>query len=138
NGKQYVREFKEGEYFGGRGIYGSGIYTAVGESGFEVAKEYTWLDAAVVRMALSKDAKVIDFHELAAKQREELDTLRDLRTERLRAIRRKIRRTDNEAEIIRLETELDQLDRRFDTLLTLLSDTGRYAAVKGYDAVYVR
>src|SRR5690606_15473983 len=54
NGKQYVREFKEGEYFGGRGIYGSGIYTAVGESGFEVAKEYTWLDAAVVRMALSK------------------------------------------------------------------------------------
>src|SRR5690606_3723639 len=118
-GKQYVREFKEGEYFAGTGVYGSGIYTAVGESGFEVAKEFTGRDGAVVRMALSKDAKVIDFHELVAKQREELDTLRDLRTERLRSIRRKIRRTDNEAEIVRLETELDQLDRRFNTLLTL-------------------
>lgn len=62
----FVKDFKQGSLFIGRGIYGSGTYTAVGKEGVTVAEAYSGNagDRGIIRMSLSKDAKVITDTEL--------------------------------------------------------------------------
>jgi len=100
----YVDQFKTGPYFAGSGVYGNGTYTAYGRNSVAIAYSYSsQMDDTVLRMALDKDAKVVDFKTLWASMEEELSRLGP-------------------------NNDLDK---------ELLTDPGRYALLKGYDAIDV-
>jgi hypothetical protein len=136
----YVEQFKTGEYFAGKGVYGNGIYTAYGEEGFEVAKQFAGgVEKNVLRMALKEDAKIISYDALIEMQKSEFTALQ----EEERALRRKARR---EADRIYDETEDDDKVEEFlkeaakeweemEKSRQVLADLGRYALYKGYDAI---
>ena len=85
----YVEQFKIGEYFAGKGVYGNGIYTAYGEDGMEVAKQFAGgVEKNVLRMSLKKDAKIISYDALIEMQKLEFTALQDEE----RALRRKARK----------------------------------------------
>jgi len=136
----YVEQFKTGEYFAGKGVYGNGVYTAYGEDGMEVAKQFAGgVEKNVLRMALKEYAKIILYDALIEMQKLEFTALQ----EEERALRRKARR---EADRIYDETEDDDKVEEFlkeaakkweemEKYRQVLADLGRYALYKGYDAI---
>ena len=138
--ERYVEQFKTGEYFAGKGVYGNGIYTAYGEDGFEVGKQFAGgVEKNVLRMALKEDAKIISYDALIEMQKSEFTALQ----EEERVLRRKARR---EADRIYDETEDDDKVEEFlkeaakkweemEKYRQVLADLGRYALYKGYDAI---
>lgn len=63
--KKYTEQFREGNLYAGFGVYGNGTYTAYGgEKAVNIARKYAGAEGSVMRMALSPDAKVIDFRDL--------------------------------------------------------------------------
>lgn len=111
--KEYVNEFVNGEvFYGGRAsIYGTGIYTVIGDN-LDVASKYasdgdTNNCGIVIESRLPKDCKII--------KNIEIDEIRDFVFEKLR----KMYKQDIEK------------------FLTILEDDGALAAVLGYDAIYV-
>jgi hypothetical protein len=138
--ERYVEQFKTGEYFAGKGVYGNGIYTAYGEDGMEVAKQFAGgVEKNVLRISLKKDAKIISYDALIEMQKLEFTALQDEE----RALRRKARK---EADRIYDETEDDDKVEMFlkeaakkweemERYRQVLADLGRYALYKGYDAI---
>ncbi|MGO4618284.1 protein phosphatase 2C domain-containing protein, partial [Nocardia sp. 2YAB30] len=117
----HVDEFESGRYFAGRPAKGftsgNGIYVTTREA---AALDFAMdRPEGVIRMALRPGARVIHALDLHAEQRAVLDELRDERS-RLEALPQ----TPDVAD------ELALVQARFD----VLSDVGRYAAVRGYDA----
>ncbi len=105
---RYAEQFRTGEYYGGRGMAGSGTYAAYGKQGAAEAAEYAKVSGKtgpVMRMQLPTDARVITSQEA------------DLRAH---------------ADMIQLGT---MGDARSKTLSRLSRDTGRWAAMHGYDAI---
>ena len=57
-----IDKFKSGEYFAGQGNYGNGIYVARGDKqGAEIAFNYSRGTGNIIRMVLTKDAKIASF-----------------------------------------------------------------------------
>ena len=54
----YRNQFINGKYHSGTGLYGNGIYASIKESDITT---YSTKESAVIKMALSKDAKVLKF-----------------------------------------------------------------------------
>ena len=136
----YVEQFKTGEYFAGKGVYGNGIYTAYGEDGFEVAKQFAGgVEKNVLRMALKKDAKIILHDALIEMQKLEFTALQ----EEERALRRKARREadriyDETGDDDKVEEFLKEAAKKWEEMeryRQVLADPGRYALYKGYDAI---
>ena len=136
----YVEQFKTGEYFAGKGVYGNGIYTAYGEDGFEVAKQFAGgVEKNVLRMALKKDAKIISYDALIEMQKLEFTALQ----EEERALRRKARREadriyDETGDDDKVEEFLKEAAKKWEEMekfRRVLADPGRYALYKGYDAI---
>jgi len=138
--EKYVEQFKTGEYFAGKGVYGNGTYTAYGEDRMEVAKQFAdGVEKNILRMALKKDAKIISYDALIEMQKAEFTALQ----EEERALRRKAWR---EADRIYHETGDDDKAEMFlkeaakkweemEKFRRVLADPGRYALYKGYDAI---
>ena len=136
----YVEQFKTGEYFAGKGVYGNGIYTAYGEDGMEVAKQFAdGVEKNVLRMALKKDAKIISYDALIEMQKSEFTALQ----EEERALRRKARREadriyDETGDDDKVEMFLKEAAKEWEEMeryRQVLADLGRYALYKGYDAI---
>ena len=136
----YVEQFKTGEYFAGKGVYGNGIYTAYGEDGMEVAKQFAGgVEKNVLRISLKKDAKIISYDALIEMQKLEFTALQDEE----RALRRKARREadriyDETGDDDKVEMFLNEAAKKWEEMeryRRVLADPGRYALYKGYDAI---
>jgi hypothetical protein len=136
----YVEQFKIGEYFAGKGVYGNGIYTAYGEDGMEVAKQFAGgVEKNVLRMSLKKDAKIISYDALIEMQKLEFTALQDEE----RALRRKARKEadriyDETGDDDKVEMFLKEAAKKWEEMeryRRVLADSGRYALYKGYDAI---
>lgn len=65
--KKFTNQFREGDLYAGFGVYGNGTYSAYGgEKALDIARGYAGVDGGVMRIALSPDAKVIDYRDLYA------------------------------------------------------------------------
>jgi len=136
----YVEQFKTGEYFAGKGVYGNGIYTAYGEDGMEVAKQFAGgVEKNVLRISLKKDAKIISHDALIEMQKLEFTALQ----EEERALRRKARKEadriyDETGDDDKVEMFLKEAAKKWEETeryRRVLADPGRYALYKGYDAI---
>lgn len=108
----FAEQFRTGNYFAGRGKQGSGTYSSIdpGET-FEYAGD----TPQVIRMLLSKDARVVDYEDVA----EQMEAAR----EKVQALRAAGKLSQNQA------------DRMLNGHLI---DEGRYAASRGWDAMVAR
>ncbi len=138
--EKYVEQFKTGEYFAGKGVYGNGIYTAYGEDGMEVAKQFAGgVEKNVLRISLKKDAKIISHDALIETQKLEFTALQDEE----RALRRKARKEadriyDETGDDDKVEMFLKEAAKKWEETeryRRVLADPGRYALYKGYDAI---
>jgi len=122
DGLGYAASYQSGHYFAGLGVYGNGTYTALTTEG--VSDRYSASHVAatygddVLHMSVLKNTTAIEKGRLI---NEWIDYKNDLRT-RGKAL-------DDAGKY----TESRRIDRLFD----LANDPGRYAAMKGYDAIYV-
>lgn len=133
----FADQLRDGELFiGNKNANGSGIFAAYGPEGKTVATRYGSGRGAVVRMTLKPDARVIGYHELeqmlkAEKAQSVVET--NAMRERFKA-QVEAAATPEEAARIKLETQ-QALDAHLVRTGFTYSDIGRYAALKGYDAI---
>jgi hypothetical protein len=119
----FAEEMRSGPYWAGRGIAGSGTYAAID---WDYAADYAaWEEDAMLRMALAKGAKVTTGQELAT-QMAHARGMFDRRTAALQT-RWQAEGADNLTE---------RLERRQVERDAFYGDVGRYAALRGYDAIY--
>ena len=77
-GIKYVNDFKYGQLYAGKGVYGNGTYAAYGEEGIKIVKSnYTNEKGNIMTMLLDKNAKTINFVELDKMRRKEIEALGD-------------------------------------------------------------
>ncbi len=116
----YSDEFRNGQYLTGipgTSSFGTGIYASTDR---DIALGYAGdRPEGVTRMVLHPEARTIDYADLVAEQEAEIQRLR-MEDEALAAAR---------------QTENTRARRKkLGTKLEILSDLGRYAAIRGYDA----
>lgn len=115
---KFADDFRDGDLFAGLGTYGNGTYTAYGSGkaeGLDVAKDYAGNKGSIVRMSLKSNAKVVGYDDLLGEMMDYEDTL----YEKLdKATTKKAREA----------IEAEQL---------LIKDFGRFATLRGYDAIDV-
>jgi hypothetical protein len=112
---KFAEQFKDGDLFAGLGTYGNGTYTAYGSSAEAVAQSYAGKKGDIVRMSLKSDAKVVKYDVLLG---EMMDYEYVLAEKLAKATSKKAR------EAIEAET-------------LLIKDFGRFATLRGYDAIDV-
>jgi hypothetical protein len=123
--KGYIRDYKTGTHYAGRGIYGNGTYTSTWR---ETALSYSSGDESnVMRMALSKDAKVITYEEARKATSDEFLKVHDAHMKKVSEINQ---RGGDRGE---LQEELEQ----YDAQRALIDDPGYWAVMNGYDAMTV-
>jgi len=134
----HAAAFESGDYFEGTdGVFGKGIYVAIGEDedARSVAEYFAKKNGAIVKVALPKDAKIIDGHDLldergalvASLKRESNDLYKKLQSES--GIK------DYHQLAKRYPDEFRQMDVRDDIVQQLSKDDGYAAKMLGYDAV---
>ena len=72
-GEDLAQQFRSGDMYVGKGIFGNGIYVAYSSDKYD-AQEYSGLEieGAIVRMSLKKGAKVISYDELLEKKNKDV------------------------------------------------------------------
>lgn len=78
-GEDLAQQFRAGDMYIGKGIFGNGIYVAYGADKYD-AQEYAGvgLEGAIVRMSLNKSAKVISYDKLLKEQEDFLNACPEL------------------------------------------------------------
>lgn len=116
----HATEFKSGEtHFPGTGDYGNGTYTT---TDYDRALRYAGdREDQVMEMALRPGARMVSYHDLSAEQKKALDPIKSELTRLL---------DDSTTDATTRRKELEEK-------LFILSDRGRFAAAKGYDAYEV-
>lgn len=78
-GEDLAQQFRSGDMYVGKGIFGNGIYVAYGADKYD-AQEYAGvgLERAIVRISLNKSAKVISYNKLLEEQEDFLNTCFEL------------------------------------------------------------
>ncbi|MBI2760981.1 MAG: hypothetical protein HYX51_06100 [Chloroflexi bacterium] len=121
----YAEQFRTGEFFIGRGAYGSGAYAVGGRHGLVLARGFAG-SGVVLRMALRHSARVADYETLEAAAYQS-------REQAVRRLRLSALATDESPEVIsqqRHGSMVEAIHAQYD-------DIGRYAAYLGYDAIEV-
>lgn len=117
-------QFQSGDFYAGRGVYGNGTYVAATPQASQpgaspamgVASYYAGDQGKVIRMTVKADAKVIAFDELLEKDwRPTVTAFREMAA-----------------------SKPPEDAWRYEMVHDLMSDLGRYAAMKGYDVIDVR
>lgn len=108
-------------FFPGTGIYGNGIYTSVDR---EVAEYYTRATAKqpkgkLMRMVISPDARIIDYHDLVDLQRKAIREFKET----------------HQFELSRQAPH--DVYGKAQTYLDMIADPGRFATMQGYDVISV-
>ena len=125
-----IDNYKNGDFYVGEGIYGSGTYTAYGKNAHKIALSYAnneenlSTEKNVIQYLLKDDAKVIKYSDLQIMRDKELDKLIE----------------DNG-----FKDYFDVIDNGFKNIKTTevsqyimeMQDVGVYASIKGYDAIEV-
>lgn len=128
-----ISSFAKDDVYYGKGIFGSGVYTAVNKpqvgaimEAETYARMYAEKNGQVLRMALDKGAKIARWDELVeASQKEASDTLF------------KFIKLGEELSKQGKTEELALLEKKYAALKQIWADTGRYGVYKGYDAILV-
>ena len=126
--EKIIDNYKQGDFYVGEGIYGSGTYTAYGKNAHKIALSYAIdndkfsYEDNVIKYVLKDDAKVIKYNDLRKMRDEELDKLIK----------------DND-----FKDYFDVVENGFKNIKTTeisryimeMQDAGVYASIKGYDAI---
>lgn len=130
-GEDLCKMFRDGDFYAGIGVYGNGTYAAKAwtmeeGNGYNYALQYTQHSRvgstsktnpeAMMRMCMKKGAKVCTE-----------DGLVNLKREQQKEVDNLIKQTESETD----GGKKKQLQRK----LGIISDTGRYAALHGWDAI---
>lgn len=122
-----AEQFRTGEPFVGRGMYGDGVYTTTSFDDVDrYTKPYGWRggtdtpagEGTVMRMALAEDARVVDYDDMTTKFREWDDQW--------------AQRLDSAP-----DDQRSLLEGQRSKELFITEDVGRHAAALGYQAVRV-
>jgi hypothetical protein len=106
-------------------MYGNGTYTAYGNKALMTARHYAG-DGEAIRAAIRKDAKIIKYTEVQKQLKAEQELIYAERNS-LKALSR------DDPAFQAARTRLRELDVQ----QALIGDEGRYATMKGYDAIQV-
>jgi hypothetical protein len=104
---EYYDTFKNGDYFSGRGVFGSGTYTAINK-----AESYGYTDTGkIMKILFPKSARIVNFNKLLEEQQE------FFKNELPKLAKKK-------------RLNINQVKRH-------LSDIGMFAIFRNYDAIYM-
>jgi hypothetical protein len=136
--QEYIKQFKTGEYYGGKGVYGNGTYMAAENAAarsrtaaYELAKNiYGDTDAAnVMAIKVPKTANLIECEEAWNQQQALLKSLDD-------DIWQKIVDKFKAGEMT--NDEFYEANRAHRQVREYFDDVGRVAAFKGYDGMIMK
>lgn len=132
-GQDFAEQFRSGRYHPGTGVNGNGTYTAYQAAGRGLAPEQVASDYArggqVIRMTLKADARVIRVSEAYDRQWEDIA-----------AVRKRIDQANVQLNEAQLGPDYDRALEHWSALVMehqLLEDVGRWAVIRGYDALDV-
>jgi hypothetical protein len=130
----YGDQFRYGDLFVGRGIYGGGVYAAGGPDGFEVAQTFAeGPGGAILRMNWKVGARIADARLLRqTAERQMLRALMELDGRERRALRRAI---DPAARVDLRSTRALYNEKRL-AIYAEYGRIGRYAAHRGFDGLH--
>lgn len=75
-GERYIKDFKYGKLYAGKGVYGNGTYVAYGKEGLQlINRNYANENGQIMEMILDNNVKTIKFSELDKMRRKELEYL---------------------------------------------------------------
>jgi hypothetical protein len=124
---QYVEQFKTGELFSGIGTYGNGTYASTSRNtalGFAGNSEL-----GMMQILVPKNARIIKLADAQKAWLKEFDEL----FEQINKINASLSKAKTASQRAQLQSELDRLDK----LVSAVDDQGRWAAMRGYDAIEV-
>lgn len=123
-----AQQFREGDYFAGRGVFGNGTYASVDQT--EALGYGDYMNGGLLRIALDSDAKVADFDELLK--------LGDKYNSAYWATGMMIRGFKTTAPDTPQRAASKATSDRLVNKTKVLTDLGRLAAAMGYDAIAVQ
>ena len=143
--KKFADQFRFGEYYPGRGVFGNGIYTAYGEKGLKVAQTFSGIshEGSVTRMAIDKDAKIIALNDLGNIQKAMTDQLNEAiskeQEEYMQEVRKVFKMESDEADTLyeQVKERHDKNEIEFSITKNMIADPGKVALLNGYDAIDV-
>ena len=120
-GEKYANDYQSGSYFAGLGNFGNGTYTAITTPGQKITAEAQAgkFGDHILHLSVMPSAKVIDSEALRVEQYAYRDQLE-----------KKIDAAYN--------TNDDASAKKYNRLLEVVKDRGRFAALRGYDAVHIQ
>jgi len=134
----YVNDYKQGQVYGGKGIYGNGSYTS---TRIDTAVEYAGGDTkAVMDIVIPRSARIIDMDDFTKEYynfRDALETKTDTLRTKLENARQVLGRGKG-AELEKAMREIPQLEVEYKSAFQkqmVYADRGRYASLKGYDVI---
>jgi len=136
----YIKQFKTGEYFGGRGVYGNGTYMAVENEyrgSARAARNFArdcygeTMDNNVMSIKIPRGAKLIECEEASTQQHAFIAKM-DESEFGMPALQQKLR----EGSMSR--PEFDEAKSVYLKWREFFTDTGRYAAFAGYDGMIMK
>jgi len=126
---EFVTQFKTGEYFGGTGMFGSGMYAVAGGDpgwAFRTAEDYALKNKDnVIQFKLKKGVRIIDYNDINKMVWEELANQEGP------ASYSKLTAAVKNG--VLTEVEVGNWSR----LEVMLKDPGRFAMLKGYDVIRI-
>lgn len=136
--QDYIKQFKTGEYFGGKGVYGNGTYMAAqnaNKTSLEAAKRLAtqsygdYQPENVMAIKVPKDARLLECEKAWEMQQELIKTLDE-------DILQPIKEKYQTGQIT--ETDWKEAKRTYNEIRSFFSDIGRVAAFKGYDGMIMK
>jgi len=148
--QEFYDQFKYGDYFSGRGIFGSGTYVAIDD--IDATRPFTD-QKDVMKILYPKNANIINFKDLERDFNKREDEMMVMAYKKLgyepyedKIIWRKLMDDKSLS-----EKEIDELEYRYEKIkkevfkefaeismnASFLNDIGNYAILKGYDAIFV-
>ena len=138
----YAEQFRGGDLYATQGVHGDGIYTAVKK---DTAEVFTGIarQGEVMRMALRKDAKVLDASEYEKQAPEIKKHLEEVSGRNLATAKKAVSdlwsRDDVTDEMLgNAKAKRSEIETREDYRRRVTMDMGTWAAQRGYDAVYIK
>lgn len=128
--KRYLSEFIKGDYHPGVGIYGGGEYWGAGENALIKAKQFAPMgdESFIQKAIINPKANIVPYNTIAVEQKEFLAKIeKDLEDIWDKVDEGLLDRKAAKLEMARLQAAKD-----------LASDTGQYAVMRGYDAIYIQ
>lgn len=134
SGKARVEDFKTGdEHYPGYGVLGNGTYASTYRPTAESYSRYN--EQGLIHMALDRKAKIIDNNDLSNEMREGLRKIpqRNAFSEVFKEQKAKGLTNQQADELLKVRNK--EILAENNKIRALYNDNGRYAAMRGYDAI---